>query len=283
MAKKNTKGIIIGVVAACAAIGALTPDKKVESIELSIPAYQMEYDINTEIPLDVSVLPDNAKTDAVKYVASSDSITFSGSTINTGADEGTFEIYAIAGDIESNILSINVTDISARNEAAAKAEEKRLAKAAEKQRLAEEKAAKEAKEKAAAEQAAREAEEKAIAEQAAREAEEQKAAEELAARETEEQILLATQSEKATLPNANVSDVAAQPESVQQEETAVVVETPAPEENTSTPVGEMVWLSATGEKYHRINNCGRMNPDKARQVSLEDALNRGYGKCSKCW
>lgn len=50
-----------------------------------------------------------------------------------------------------------------------------------------------------------------------------------------------------------------------------------------TPVGDMVWLSATGEKYHRINNCGRMNPDRARQVSLEDAISKGYEKCSKCY
>ncbi len=45
----------------------------------------------------------------------------------------------------------------------------------------------------------------------------------------------------------------------------------------------MVWLSATGEKYHSINNCGRMNPDNATQVTEEYAINNGYGKCSKCW
>ncbi len=55
-------------------------------------------------------------------------------------------------------------------------------------------------------------------------------------------------------------------------------------ESTSeeTPTGEMVWLSATGEKYHSINNCGRMNPDKARQVTLEQAQNQGMTACSKC-
>jgi beta-lactamase superfamily II metal-dependent hydrolase len=45
----------------------------------------------------------------------------------------------------------------------------------------------------------------------------------------------------------------------------------------------MVWLSATGEKYHSIPNCGRMNPDKARQVSLSDAIAQGYDACSKCF
>ena len=32
-----------------------------------------------------------------------------------------------------------------------------------------------------------------------------------------------------------------------------------PESEISTPVG-MVWLSETGEKYHCVNDCGRMNP-----------------------
>ena len=45
----------------------------------------------------------------------------------------------------------------------------------------------------------------------------------------------------------------------------------------------MVWLSATGEKYHSINNCGRMNPNKARQVSLSSALSQGFTACSKCF
>ena len=62
-------------------------------------------------------------------------------------------------------------------------------------------------------------------------------------------------------------------------------EAPAQEE---VPVQEeqvesMVWLSATGEKYHSIPNCGRMNPDKARQISKSDAEASGYGPCSKCF
>ena len=55
--------------------------------------------------------------------------------------------------------------------------------------------------------------------------------------------------------------------------------------NVSSSSGDSsmtVWLSATGEKYHRINNCGRMNPNKARAVSLEEAKARGYEPCSKC-
>ena len=67
------------------------------------------------------------------------------------------------------------------------------------------------------------------------------------------------------------------------EEPAPVEEPPSPEVEEEQPKSVMVWLSATGDKYHSINNCGRMNPDKARQVSLEDAVNQGYGPCSKCY
>jgi competence protein ComEC len=43
----------------------------------------------------------------------------------------------------------------------------------------------------------------------------------------------------------------------------------------------MVWLSATGARYHRINNCGRMNPNTARQVTLEKAK-ESYEPCGVC-
>ena len=42
-----------------------------------------------------------------------------------------------------------------------------------------------------------------------------------------------------------------------------------------------VWLSATGKKYHRINNCGNMNPKKARKVTLAQAK-KSYKPCSNC-
>lgn len=53
--------------------------------------------------------------------------------------------------------------------------------------------------------------------------------------------------------------------------------------DTSAPIGEMVWLSATGTKYHRINNCGRMNPANARQVTIGEAQSKGFGACDKCF
>lgn len=52
----------------------------------------------------------------------------------------------------------------------------------------------------------------------------------------------------------------------------------AEKENT-----EMVWISATGSKYHNKPNCGNMNPDKARQMSRSDAEDAGYDACKKCY
>lgn len=56
--------------------------------------------------------------------------------------------------------------------------------------------------------------------------------------------------------------------------------TPEPEPVTNSAT---VWLSATGSKYHSIPNCGRMNPDNARQVSQSEAEAQGYTACSKCF
>lgn len=53
--------------------------------------------------------------------------------------------------------------------------------------------------------------------------------------------------------------------------------------NYYEPQSVTVWLSATGTKYHSINNCGRMNPNRARQVTLSQAQASGYGRCLKCW
>lgn len=47
--------------------------------------------------------------------------------------------------------------------------------------------------------------------------------------------------------------------------------------------GGMVWLSATGSKYHSIPDCGNMNPNNARQVSRSSAEAQGYDACKNCW
>ena len=71
--------------------------------------------------------------------------------------------------------------------------------------------------------------------------------------------------------------------------------TAAPSESTAAPDAsaetgstgdtstEQVWVSATGSKYHRINNCGRMNPANARQETRAQAEAEGLEPCSKCY
>lgn len=53
--------------------------------------------------------------------------------------------------------------------------------------------------------------------------------------------------------------------------------------NDNASSGTMVWISATGSKYHSRNNCGRMNPNNAHQESESQAISEGYEKCKKCW
>lgn len=68
------------------------------------------------------------------------------------------------------------------------------------------------------------------------------------------------------------------------QETAVLQTTYEPAPVVSVPSDSAtVYLSATGSCYHSINNCGRMDPAKARAISEQDAINSGYSRCSKCW
>lgn len=55
------------------------------------------------------------------------------------------------------------------------------------------------------------------------------------------------------------------------------------EAQPSDSSGAMVWIPATGEKYHSIPDCGRMNPAKASQITEAEAISRGYAPCSKCF
>ncbi len=194
----------------------MDPVVKIESIELSLSDEQSEYDINTEIPVKISVFPEDADTGSLEYITNSETLIFSESTVNTGSEEGTYQISVESGDVKSNTITVSVVDLAAR-EAAQKAEEQRLAaeqaaKEAEEQRLAEEKAAKEAEEKRLAEEkAAQEAEEKRLAEErAAKEAEEKRLAEEKAAQEAEEKRLAEEKAnqEASITPKSSSQDVA---------------------------------------------------------------------------
>jgi flagellar biosynthesis GTPase FlhF len=91
-----------------------TPDKvSVKTIEISIEKQKAEYDINQTIPVSISVEPSNADISDLTYISSankSDTFLFSDSKVETGANEGSYEIYIKCGDIESNKLSITVVD-----------------------------------------------------------------------------------------------------------------------------------------------------------------------------
>ncbi len=81
---------------------------------------------------------------------------------------------------------------------------------------------------------------------------------------------VSTQVSTATTQNTMVDTSSSLPENTQ---------------NTSSSIAQSstVWISATGKKYHKINNCGNMNPSKARSMSLEQATQHGYDACSKCY
>ena len=123
-------------------VGFTTETIPVESITISIPNYQEEYNINATIPVEISIFPENASTASLKYIADSDILSFSETEIITGSEEGTCEIYVESDGIKSNSISISIVDIAAR----------KAAQEAEEQRIAEEKVAKETEEKQPAEE-----------------------------------------------------------------------------------------------------------------------------------
>ncbi len=70
-----------------------------------------------------------------------------------------------------------------------------------------------------------------------------------------------------------------------QAERDVVLQTEAPQDETTAPVRdipqeEMVWIPNSGSKYHSRSGCSNMrNP---REVTLSQAINMGYEPCKKC-
>lgn len=54
-----------------------------------------------------------------------------------------------------------------------------------------------------------------------------------------------------------------------------------PQQDPALPA--YVWLSATGKKYHRINNCGNMDPNRATPVTVEEAIRLGKQACKNCF
>ena len=50
-----------------------------------------------------------------------------------------------------------------------------------------------------------------------------------------------------------------------------------------TKAEQQVWISATGSKYHSRPDCGNMNPSKAVEMPVDQAVAQGYEACKKCW
>lgn len=71
--------------------------------------------------------------------------------------------------------------------------------------------------------------------------------------------------------------------SAEQPEVSISTQPPLSETSEQQSSSENVWLSATGTKYHRIPDCGNMNPDNAREISRIDAEAQGYEPCKRCW
>lgn len=54
-----------------------------------------------------------------------------------------------------------------------------------------------------------------------------------------------------------------------------------PVTTSTATTAQMVWIPKSGKKYHSRSSCSNMkNPTR---VTKTEAVNRGYGQCSKCW
>ena len=281
-----------------------------ESIELSIPDYQAEYDINTEIPLSITVFPEHADTSSLEYIASGDTLTFSESSVNTGSAEGSFDVYVKSGDNTSNTLSINVIDVNAREKAlelaAAEEEKQRALEEAEQKRIEAEKAAAEAEQKRLEEEkAAKEAEQKRLAEEkAAQEAEQKRLEEEKAAQESEQKRLeeekAAQEIEQKRLAEEKAAQEAEQqttPQQAQVTQESNSQSNTAPTQNGSNfNTYDNAAQQETSASYVLNTNTHKIHYPSCKSVkkiapqnystsnsSVEELISQGYKTCGNCF
>lgn len=295
MAKKGTIGIIAGVIGVSAIIGIFSPKKTVESINLSIPNSQTEYDINTEIPIEISVLPEGVDTSALEYI-SDDGITFTESKVITGNMEGTYYFYITSGDIQSNVLRIKVVDIATREEAVTRwLEREQTTEESEAQQHTEEQAAKEEEaRRLAEEQAAKEAEAQRLAEeQAVKEAEAQRQAEEQAAKEAEAQRQAEAQQQTAGQAQNTQTPEQTQessPSGTQNNNSGSsgdasnfnTYDNPSQQQTEATYV-----LNTHTMKIHHpsCSSVKKIAPQNyaTSNSSLDELINQGYSTCGNCF
>ncbi len=239
--------------------------KNIEVITLSADT-GYNYNIYSEVPIEIKTDPSNCSVPKSAFSVSGGEVKVSeNSVIFVAQKPGAYEVFAEYEGVKSNTLVINYEDKEAIAQAEAKAEQEARIKA-------------EAEAKARVEEEARikaEAEAKARAEEEARikaEAEARVKAEEEARIKAETEAKAKAEEEK------RVAQASVVPENIYNEEKEGNIS------RIDTPTKEqMVWLSETGTKYHNKPNCGRMNPSRARQVTLSEASGAGYGACSNCY
>ncbi|WP_300381319.1 DUF4236 domain-containing protein [Clostridium sp.] len=148
--------------------------------------------------------------------------------------------------------------------------EKVAAEEAEKQRIAQEKVA------------AEEAEKQKIVQEkaAAEEAEKQRIAQEKAAAEEAEKQKIAQEVEEQRINEEQVAVQQVQSNTSGGWSAPVVVEPTSPVQES---IGQTVHISSSGngKKYHSDPNCSSMNG--TIHLSVDEALNRGYTACKKCY
>ena len=227
----------------CVAAATPTPEKQLEEIILSLDSDQV-YDINNPVDIVVETNPEDYHIPKSAFEITGGELDFKDDKITfTSSVDGEFDISVEYSDVMSNTLTLKFEDKEAIAQAQIAAEQ------AEQERIAAEQAE---QERIAAEQA----------EQAR-----------IAAEQAEQERIAAEQARIAA-------------EQAEQEQAQIAAEQAriAQEQNQQTaPIEAMVWLSATGSKYHNKPNCGNMNPNNARQVTLSEAQRYTDGPCKNCY
>lgn len=230
------------------------------------------YDVDEQIEIEVTTDPDDYSYSASSFHVSGGEIEKIDGTYYFSSDEpGTFNVRLGSSEEKCNTLTFNIEDKAA----IAKAEKEAEEKAAEKKAKEEEAKKKEEEERIAAEKAE---EERIAAEKAEQEriAAEQAEQERIAAEQAEQERIAAELAEQQRIAadQAEQQRIAAE----QAEQARIAAEQATQQQQQE----QMVWISATGSKYHSRSNCGNMNPDKAYQLTLSEAQSRGYDACKRC-
>ncbi len=114
----------------------------------------------------------------------------------------------------------------------------------------------------------------------------EQAEQERIAQEQAEQERIAQEAEQARIAQEQAEQTRIAQEQAEQariaQEQAEQARIAQEQNQPTTPQERMVWIPATGEKYHSKPDCGRMDKNRASYISLSEAQNRGYTPCSKC-